>query len=211
MSKYGDADWRKIEADEFKNRKAVSYYFTHGGDLWCSIRDGGCLRPGPAFASRLVWRCPCRGARCGLGGGGRDDGGRDGGGRGGDGRGDGGRAYIIEAQRQRQAENTYAERRAAKRLAEGRLADDQAQRDRTLTVPLPSYVTPVTVPVGAAVPVVVLAVALPAPRNRCPQDMVDHVALHHEEALRLQRVRTRVEAEVPGGGGGLGFRKTPIY
>ena len=195
MSKYGDADWRKIEADEFKNRKAVSYYFTHGGDLWCSIRDGGCLRPGPAFASRF-WRCPCRDARCDLGGGGRDDGGRDG---------------IIEAQRQRQAEIPYAERRAAKRLAEGRLADEQAQRDRTLTVPLPSYVTPVTVPVGAAVPVVVLAVALPAPRNRCPQDMVDHVALHHEKALRLQRVRTRVEAEVPGGGGGLGFRKTPIY
>ena len=47
----------------------------------------------------------------------------------------------------------------------------------------------------------VLAVALPAPRNR----MVDHVALHHEEALRSLRVRTRVEAEVeattiPGGG-----------
>ena len=180
MSKYGDADWRKIEADEFKNRKAVSYYFTHGGDLWCSIRDGGCLRPGPAFASRLVWRCPCRGARCGLGGGGRDD---------------GGRSATMVAQRQRQAEIPYAERRAAKRLAEGRLADDQAQRDRTLTVPLPSYVTPVTVPVATAVPVVVLAVALPAPRNRCPQDMVVHVALHHEEALRLQRVRTRVEAE----------------
>ena len=51
----------------------------------------------------------------------------------------------------------------------------------------------------------VLAVALPAPRNRCPQDMVDHVGFHHEEALRCLRVRTRVEAEVeattiPGGG-----------
>ena len=184
MSKYGDVEWRLREAKVQKDRRGITTRYLPGGvvylgRVWCTIRDGECLRPGPGFPSRLVWRCPCRGARCGLGGGGRDDGGRDG---------------IIEAQRQRQAEIPYAERRAAKRLAEGRLADDQAQRDRTLRGT--SYVTPVPVPVAAAVPVVVLAVALPAPRNRCPQDMVDHVALHHEEALRLLRVRTRVEAEV---------------
>ena len=222
MSKYGDPEWRLREANELKNRRGVTTLYLPGGRVWCTIRDGECPRPGPGF--QWAWRCPCRGARCCFGGGGRG--------------GDappptyGGRSHFQSIQTE------VATSEAGTVVSASRFPN----RTESLT----GFHPPATISSGEDTakeaccelegskeygdcppPKVtkcndahsngcglggggrggdaVLAVALPAPRNRCPQDMVHHVALHHEEALRLQRVRTRVEAEVeattiPGGG-----------